>query len=589
MHKITTKFNNLSLYKKILFIIAVSISCIYSVFFISTRFLSQKYEQVLYETNAALLEHVSASMETGMTAIESLSNDLLTNSIIQDGLYQLAENPQGSRTALVRRDLYEALYPYTFYNQYIESINLLLPDGTRICMGNSANIDRFPVDSMEQQITEAKGKVVWIPETAPGNYVACGRQIRQMKFLTLEHLASLYIVVDIRDMIADCLENAGYSPENSYFVLMADGSRLYPQETFHDQLCLQLMEKSANSGSNYFIETIDGRKQFIIRGSIPHAGWQYLYFRDYNSLFHQTQTAKLMALLLTICFGILTLFIVQIAFRHVLRHLDYLVQKIRCFGSGAPAPVDERAYDYEHRMDEIGQLHRSFDEMTKSVKVLKDENYDKQLLLQDATIKMLRQQINPHFLYNTLDTVNWLAQKYGAEDISLIVRSLANLFRSTISGQRDLIPLDEELAILNNYITIQKIRFKDRLDFQLSTPENTSHILVPKLSIQPLVENALKYAMENTDETCVIRVIIVETETDCRITVANTGSQFEENLLWKLQNKEIIPQGSGVGLMNIDSRLKLLYGTRYGLHIYNKNEMAVVMLSIPKETEKQHA
>ena len=203
-------------------------------------------------------------------------------------------------------------------------------------------------------------------------------------------------------------------------------------------------------------------------------------------------------------------------------------------------------------------------------------------------IKMLRQQINPHFLYNTLDTVNWLAQKYGAEDISAIARSLGQLFRSTISGQTDLIPLDEELAILNNYITIQKIRFKARLDFRLSVPDNASRILVPKLCIQPLVENALKYAMEYTDETCIIQVTVQEQEKDYVITVSNTGSQFEENLLWKIQNQEIIPQGSGVGLINIDSRLKLLYGTHYGLNIYNEDGMAVVMLSIPKKQERTH-
>ncbi len=102
--------------------------------------------------------------------------------------------------------------------------------------------------------------------------------------------------------------------------------------------------------------------------------------------------------------------------------------------------------------------------MTHSVKVLRDENYDKQLLLRDSTIKMLQQQINPHFLYNTLDTINWMAQKYGADDISMMVRSLGNLFRASIAGQKDIIPLSEELEVLNDYIRIQEMRFKDRLN-----------------------------------------------------------------------------------------------------------------------------
>ena len=97
-----------------------------------------------------------------------------------------------------------------------------------------------------------------------------------------------------------------------------------------------------------------------------------------------------------------------------MRHIQFLVQKIRCFGRGETIPKNTCSYD--HRFDEIGQLHQSFDQMTQSIKILRDENYDKQILLEDTTIKMLQQQINPHFLYNTLDTMNWLAQKCGSED-----------------------------------------------------------------------------------------------------------------------------------------------------------------------------
>ncbi len=227
--------------------------------------------------------------------------------------------------------------------------------------------------------------------------------------------------------------------------------------------------------------------------------------------------------------------------------------------------------------------------MTKSVKVLRDENYDKQLLLRDATIRMLQQQINPHFLYNTLDTINWMAQKYGADDISTMARSLGNLFRISITGQEELIPLAEELSFLDNYIQIQNIRFKDRLNFEMNIPNDISHIQIPKLCIQPLVENALKHSMEYSDQMCRIRVTLQERDHDYQIQVANTGSQFEENLIWKIEHREITPQGSGVGLTNINSRLKLLYGDAYGLTFYNQEGMAVVMLTIPKERRSLHA
>ena len=157
--------------------------------------------------------------------------------------------------------------------------------------------------------------------------------------------------------------------------------------------------------------------------------------------------------------------------------------------------------------------------MTKNVRSLQNQNYEKQLLLKDATIKMLQQQINPHFLYNTLDTINWMAQKYGVEDISVMAKSLGNLFRASINGQDDLIPLSEELSVLENYIRIQRIRFKDRLEFILEVPEDISSLCVPRLCIQPLVENALKHAMEYSDDICTIHVNIQVSEQKCRIRI----------------------------------------------------------------------
>ncbi len=443
-------------------------------------------------------------------------------------------------------------------------------------MGNSIYIEKFDLSKLKEKSCDSNGNTIWESADAAGIDTVCIRQIRQLKYLGLNKLADLYIVVDMEHLINDALTNAGYSPTDSHFILLENGHRIYPELPYHDELYPKLT-------SPYSITTINGHKEFIISGTIPDTPWDYLYFRNYDPIFHNIQAAKLKVLLFTTFTVLTALLILWLVFRRILTHLDFLMEKIRNFGNGEPPPIDK--YDYTLRQDEIGHLHRSFDEMTKSVKVLRDENYDKQLLLRDATIKQLQQQIDPHFLYNTLDTINWRAQKYGADDISCMVRSLGNLFRTSINGQEDVIPLSDELTVLNSYIQIQRFRFQDRLNFELHMPKDIRHILVPKMCLQPLVENALKHAMEYSDELCNICVTLTELENDYQITVANTGSQFEENLLWKIRNHQITPQGSGVGLVNIDSRMKLLYGNLYGLIFYNQDNMAIVELRIPKERE----
>lgn len=585
MNRCIMLFNNLSLYKKILTVFLLSMLAICITFLLSVKILTTRYNEELYKTNANSLNHVTTYLESEMQTVETITDSLVGDQTIQSNLTFLSENPYSNRRALARRDIYQQLYSYIYRSSYIKSINIILEDGTNICMGSSDDILKFDVKELSKSLDSLKGGSIWSSSIEAGPDTVCARQILKLRYLSLKRLGEMYITVNMDKMIEDGLTNSGSFSENSNFILMSGGKRIYPSKPFYDELSLQLIEKIKQQENAYTIATLDGKKEFIISGHIPYAKWDYLYFRDYDPLFYGIRLISMQIFLFTFCIITVTAVWVNVIFRHIFRHLDYLIEKIKCFGSGEVPDYNIKLYDYENRQDEIGQLHRSFDEMTHSVKVLRDENYDKQLLVRDSTIKMLQQQINPHFLYNTLDTINWMAQKYGADDISVMVRSLGNLFRASIADQKDIIPLSEELKVLYDYIRIQEIRFKDRLNFELDTPEKISQIFVPKLCIQPLVENALKHAMEDTDELCRIRVSIQEMEQDYQIQVSNTGSQFEEDLLEKIANKEITPQGSGVGLLNINSRLKLLYGDNYGLKFYNKGGKAVVMLSIPKEQE----
>ena len=588
MYRIKIFLNNLSLYRKIILVITICIICIYSVFFLSIRYLIKDYDRTIYQTNASLLNHVSTSIESSMNAVETISSNILTDTVIQEGLSAFCNSPKDNRTALIRRSLYNALNSYTFYNKYIESVTLLFSNEDYICVGSSSDLVEFDLNHIRNLYKKAQGKVIWSPKEHSGNQMACSRQIRQLKYLSLDDLATLCIVIDMESMISDALHSGGYSPDSSHFILFAGDTRIYPKNPYYDALCIDLIhsvhDKTDKQTENYYeIISLDDEKKFIIEGKIPEQDWNYLYFRDYDTIFSQIQRTKFTTFSISLLCCIAALLVIRIIIGRILRHIQFLVQKIRCFGRGETIPKNTCSYD--HRFDEIGQLHQSFDQMTHSIKILRDENYDKQILLKDTTIKMLQQQINPHFLYNTLDTMNWLAQKCGSEEISTLANSLGCLFRSSISDQRDLIPLSEELSILDNYISIQEIRFQNRMTFHLLVSDHLRNVPVPKLCIQPLVENALKYSVEYTDQPCIIQVTIREYENDCLIEVANTGSQFEEDILNRIRNHEIIPHGSGIGLDNIDSRLKLLYGSHYGLHISNKDHMATVTLKIPKEKE----
>ena len=167
----------------------------------------------------------------------------------------------------------------------------MLEDGTKICMGSSSDIGKFDIVSMDRDVTDAEGRLVWELGIAAGGDVAASREIRQLKYLDLRKLASLYIIVDMERLIRDALANAGYSPETSRLVMMADGKRFYPETPYHDDRYDDLLSAMTLHGTSYSVEALDRNKEFIIAGSIAYTGWDYLYFRDYDPIFHDIQAA----------------------------------------------------------------------------------------------------------------------------------------------------------------------------------------------------------------------------------------------------------------------------------------------------------
>ena len=210
-------------------------------------------------------------------------------------------------------------------------------------------------------------------------------------------------------------------------------------------------------------------------------------------------------------------------------------------------------------------------------------NYLNEILIKEAQFKALENQMNPHFLYNTLESINWRAKILGAKDISAMAEALGSLLRITLDHRSKQVPLKKELELIQYYITIQKYRFEDRLNFQTDIPQNLLSCYVLKLTLQPLVENAIRYGLEENTEGCLISISAeaCPEKDQLIIYVKNDGSAFEDDLLSKLENRQIEPHGFGIGLLNIQKRMQITYGEAYGLTLYNEEELAVAKLVYP--------
>jgi two-component system, sensor histidine kinase YesM len=179
---------------------------------------------------------------------------------------------------------------------------------------------------------------------------------------------------------------------------------------------------------------------------------------------------------------------------------------------------------------------------------------------------VLQQQINPHFLYNTLDSINWMASEKGNENISVMIKALGFMLRGSVNDN-DLIYLEKEIEFVNCYIAIQKIRFEERLDFTLDIDKSFNSIQIPKITLQPIVENSINHSLERFSSVCSIKVTAQYHEEYAAVIIQDNGPGMDEDFLDKLHKGLVKPTRTGIGLKNIDERIKILFGENYGITI----------------------
>lgn len=236
------------------------------------------------------------------------------------------------------------------------------------------------------------------------------------------------------------------------------------------------------------------------------------------------------------------------------------------------------------KLDEIGELGLSFNEMLDQIQELVSRQYETKLLLNKAEYNALQAQINPHFLYNTLDTMSSIAQIKNCEEVSALSQSLSNIFRYSLDMRNPLSTVSKEIVHLKNYIYVMDVRMGSSITYTYSIDEQVLNDSIPRLSIQPIVENAINHGLKNARGERRIDIVAYRQQEQLMITVMDNGVGIPADKLGTLLNEadQDEKQSTSIGLYNINERLKMLYGEAYGLRITSKEgEGTTVTLCIP--------
>lgn len=573
-------FTNISLRMKFNLLFTLGILTVGLTSIALTIYLIHNYNQMIYAKSADSLGGVIDSISSDLQTVSDLSTLIATNTNVQENLTTLNSQVEPLKKKAAITELNRLFAYYNSLNPYIVCIRLDYGESSIISGRRTITEDSALKEKLEITASDSDGLSVFLDTDLPAARLACTKLVKKTANFDLRTLGILTIYLDLPSILKSSKKALSAETETD-LCLYLDHKLLYPE---NPALPLSTLHEDAHN-TRFRIETIDRTKYFIVQKDMDKFPITCIMTTDYNNIFNALIRTNTIFGVVLVFVMLLVILASDFLIHNLLKHISLLLKKINHYKGSTMEPIDVH-YNYSQRKDELGILHNEFDDMIQKINVLIEDNYIKQLLIKDSQLKALEQQINPHFLYNTLNIIGWEAQALEAPNIPTIVDSLSYLLRSILSEKSVEIPLEKELDILDHYLTIQKFRFADRLIYEKTVPQALLPVQVPKMSVQPLVENAIKYALEPNPEPCTITVSGYTDHDTAVITVSNTGSFLDSDILEKLKSGSRSPQGFGIGLTNIDSRIRILYGEEFGLSFSQKNNVTTVIMTLPLKTQE---
>jgi two-component system sensor histidine kinase YesM len=379
--------------------------------------------------------------------------------------------------------------------------------------------------------------------------------------------SSVHLGKDGYVIIVDEDANVIYHPDYSYMYRSWD--EMYAKEVFKedDPLIIEVLKNHGQTVEKNF----DGRTLMLTSHTLPDLNWTVIgiYPQD-DILAEQTSiTILIIAIGLTVAgIGILsTMFISSLIFSPI----NNLQKRMKQAEQGTLAIVRSSNYT----KDEIGSLNNSFDAMINQIAELMQRIKTEERQKRKAELKFLQAQINPHFLYNTLDSIIWMAES-NHKDIVPMTENLAKLFRLSLSGGREIITIREEIEHVLSCLNIQKMRYASKMDFKINVEEEILSLQTLKLILQPLVENAIYHGIKNMRNKGNILIKGMRIMDSVLFQVMDDGVGIDKEQLKRIL-KTNAHNKSGVGIKNVDERIKLYYGEPYGLEIHSERGIGTVV------------
>ncbi|WP_019912548.1 sensor histidine kinase [Paenibacillus sp. HW567] len=451
-----------------------------------------------------------------------------------------------------------------FYSagNHVVGVELYLKDYNKLFTVNASRSDiRSPavVPAPYKQLFDQDKDFMITTDSRDGSKFQLIRSIN--RFENQEKLGGISLAIRW-GMLDQTLNLLGRGNDHTVFIAGADGKVLY--QPWGSDPASGTLSRIADTGESQGYFRSD--HEYVFYNTIDPVGLKLVTVIP-DSFINQSAMATMNFGLIVgaVSIGVAVLLAVILAWR-LATPIVSLARSIQGFGM-----MKERGVRHSNRVDEIGLLETKLDQMSHRIREHIRTEYMISLEKKSSELKALQAQINPHFLQNTLQMIGSMLFKNSPAESYGVLRSLSDMFRYIIREPEDLAPLRAELNHLNNYMQIQQQRFAARLDYALQVDEGTLNSLIPKLSLQPIVENAFFHGLERKEGPWELEVQVSRDGEDTVIVIHDNGVGIEPDKLAELQRRlkkrsgDLWTHGERIGLSNVASRIHLHFGGSYGI------------------------
>ncbi|MGF7397802.1 sensor histidine kinase [Thermoanaerobacterium thermosaccharolyticum] len=537
---------------------------------VTSRYINEKAKETSYQTLNQANKNISKMLE-------NMKNALLYVSMNKELQYYLSrsgvETPFNvSREIIAIRD--SILLPKIFNENYSSiEIFALHKDQYLTRLEQNDVMSSKVVENKEwyKKTLEINGKLFWYVNNDFGKQmISVSRLVFDVKNFT-KPIAVISVDMDM-SKIASIISDIDLGKSSKIYIIDDKGKPVYSEDNSY--LYKYGLKMYGNNSGNSLI-TVNGNKMMVIYNTLQN-GWKLIGMVSLDELNEKARVIRNL-IYITALLSLATASLISLYFSHSISYpIIELASEMKKAENG-----DFNMHIGEKWSGEIGVLYSSFNYMIKKINELIHEVYLSKIKEKDAELKALQAQINPHFLYNTLDSINWIAIEHKIPEISKIVNSLTSILRYSINKGNDISTVEKEINHVESYIIIQKIRFKDKFEADFNIDKRILPYKTIKLILQPLVENAIIHGIESYEGKGEILINgYLSEEGNIIFEVINNGNLIDLDLVNDILNTPADDR-ENYGIKNVNERIKLYYGNQYGLNYQIMNSRTIASITIP--------